>query len=153
VHMIEAAIRDNDHFRVSRVETRRREVSYTIDTMRQFARRFAEIYFIVGLDAFADIGLWKDGDELFSYAHFIVMVRPGSPIRGLPQSLEGNLRSIGDSTWEHVSSGKRVFLHRITQLDISSTRIRELVRSGRSIKYLVPRAVERHIKKRGLYTN
>jgi nicotinate-nucleotide adenylyltransferase len=151
VRMIETAIRDNDHFRVSRVEVQRRDVSYTIDTVRHFARKFDDMYFLVGLDAFSDIALWKGYRELFLYANFIVMVRPGSTAR-LPESLKGQVGPIDETTWEHVS-GKRVFLHHLTQLDISSTKIRQLVQGGRSIKYLVPRAVEQHIRRRGLYTN
>jgi len=152
VRMIEAAIRDNEGFRISRVEIRRRDVSYTIDTVCHFAQKFDDIYFLVGLDAFADIALWKGYRDLFSYTNFIVMVRPGSLAARLPENVTGQMRSIGDTTWEHPS-GKRVLLHHITQLDISSTKIRQLVQGGRSIKYLVPRAVEQYIKKRGLYTN
>jgi nicotinate-nucleotide adenylyltransferase len=115
-------------------------------------QRYAEIYFLVGVDAFADIGLWKRYRELFSYANFVVMTRPGRVVENLPESIRNQTRAIDEGTWEHTS-GKRIFLYRITQLDISSTRIRELLRNGRSIKYLVPTAVERYIKKRGLYRN
>jgi nicotinate-nucleotide adenylyltransferase len=150
--MIEMAIRDNDYFRMSRIEIRRQGISYTIDTVRLFARRFDEIYFLVGLDAFVDIGLWKGCQELFSYANFVVMARPGRMVEGLPESLKDQVRIIDGTTWEHAS-GKYIYLRHITQLDISSTRIRGLLRNGRSIKYLVPRAVEHYIKKRGLYIN
>jgi nicotinate-nucleotide adenylyltransferase len=150
--MIEMATRDNQHFRTSRVEIRRQGISYTIDTVKLFARKFDEIYFLVGLDAFADIGLWKGFQELFSHANFIVMVRPGRIFEGLPESLKEQVRIVDGTTWEHAS-GKRIFLHHITQLDISSTGIRELLRSRRSVKYLVPRAVEHYIKKKGLYTS
>jgi len=152
LEMIERAIKGNHHFRVSRVEIRKRDVSYTIDTVRHFARRFDDIYFLVGGDAFADIALWKSYRDLFLFANFVVMVRPGSPIGRLPETLREQFKAIGESTWEH-SSGKRIFLHHITQLDISSTRIRRLLQEGRSIKYLVPGAVEEHIRRRGLYRN
>lgn len=152
LEMIERAIRGNHHFRVSRVEIRRRDISYTIDTVRHFARRFDDIYFLVGVDAFADITLWRSYRDLFSFANFVVMVRPGSSIGRMPDALRGQIRAIDETTWEH-SSGKRIFLHRITQLDISSTRIRQLLQEGRSIKYLVPGAVEEHIRRRGLYRN
>ncbi len=150
VKMIEMAIRDNDSFRLSRVETGREGVSYTIDTVKVFARRHKDIYFLVGLDAFADIGLWKGYRELFSYANFILMVRPGRIMEGLPESIRDQTHMVDDATWEHAS-GKRILMHHITQLDISSTRIRALLRDGRSIKYLVPRTVERYVRKKGLY--
>jgi nicotinate-nucleotide adenylyltransferase len=152
VHMLEMATRDNALFRTSKVEIRRGGVSYSIDTLRLFSRRFDDLYFLVGLDAFCDIGLWKGCDELFRYANFVVMVRPGRRVEGLPESLKEKVRMVDSSTWEHVL-GKRIYLHNITQLDVSSTRIRELMKEGKSIRYLVPRQVERYITERGLYTD
>lgn len=152
VRMLEMATRSNALFRTSRVEIRRQGISYSIDTLRLFSKRFDDLYFLVGLDAFHDVGLWKGCDELFGYANFIVMMRPGRRMEGLPESLRNKATSVGPSTWEH-SSGKRIYLHRITQLDVSSTRIRDLTRAGKSIRYLVPREVEKYIAKRGLYTN
>lgn len=152
VHMLEMATRDNALFRTSKVEIRRGGVSYSIDTLRLFSRRFDDLYFLVGLDAFCDIGLWKGCDELFRYANFVVMVRPGKRVEGLPESLRSKVTMVDSSTWEHVL-GKRIYLHNITQLDVSSTRIRELMKEGKSIRYLVPRQVERYITERGLYTN
>jgi nicotinate-nucleotide adenylyltransferase len=150
MRMIEMAIRDNDYFRLSKVETEREGVSYTIDTVKLFARRHKEICFLVGLDAFADIGLWKGYQELFLYANFILMVRPGRVMKELPESVRGQTHRVDDATWEH-QSGNHIFLHQITQLDVSSTRIRGLLREGKSIKYLVPWTVERYVKKKGLY--
>ncbi len=152
VHMLEMAMRGNSFFRTSPVEIRRGGVSYSIDTVKHFARRFGEIYFLVGIDAFSDIGLWKAYEELFLYANFVVMVRPGTKLSGLPRSLLGETRQLDASTFEHAS-GKKIYLHHITQLDISSTRIRELASTGKSIKYLVPHPVERYIIEKGLYRN
>jgi nicotinate-nucleotide adenylyltransferase len=152
VRMLEMATRSNGLFRTSKVEIKRGGVSYSIDTVKLFSRRFADIYFLVGVDAFSDIGLWKGCEDLFRYTNFVVMVRPGRHMEGLPGNLEGQVKTIDASTWEH-SSGKRIYLHHITQLDVSSTRIRELSRKGKSIRYLVPHQVERYITKRGLYKN
>jgi nicotinate-nucleotide adenylyltransferase len=152
VRMLEMATRSNTSFRTSKVEVRRQGVSYSIDTLSVFSRRFDDLYFLVGLDAFCDIGLWKGYDELFGYANFVVMLRPGKQIEGLPDALRQRVRAIDSSTWEHAS-GKRIYLHRITQLDVSSTTIRDLAKAGKSIRYLVPRQVERYIAERGLYTN
>ena len=83
--MLEMATRGNSFFRTSQVEIRRGGVSYSIDTVKHFARRFGEIYFLMGMDAFSDIGLWKAHEELFLYADFVVMVRPGNGRSGLPE--------------------------------------------------------------------
>jgi nicotinate-nucleotide adenylyltransferase len=152
LQMIKRAIRDNAFFRCSAAEIDRGGISYSIETLKAFGRRFSEIYFLIGLDAFADIGLWKSFGDLFTYAHFVVMVRPGRKADGLPAALKGKVRKIDDTTWEHAS-GKRIYFQHITQLDISSTMIRALSREGKSIKYLVPRSVEQYIAQRGLYTN
>jgi nicotinate-nucleotide adenylyltransferase len=150
VRMLESAVRGNPGFRVSTVETRRAGVSYSIDTVRHFRRRFGEVSFLVGMDAFMDIGLWRAYEELLSSTDFVVMLRPGHAPAGLPESLKTCARQIDGSIWEHAS-GRRIYFHRITQLDISSTGIRELAKTGRSIKYLGPRAVERYIIRKGLY--
>jgi nicotinate-nucleotide adenylyltransferase len=96
--------------------------------------------------------LWKAHRDLFLYADFVVMVRPGNRLSGLPESLLGETRQLDASTFEHAS-GKKIYFQHITQLDISSTRIRGLARAGKSITYLVPRPVERYIIEKGLYRN
>jgi nicotinate-nucleotide adenylyltransferase len=152
IRMLEMATRGNRFFRTSQVEIRRGGVSYSIDTVKHFARRFGDIYFLVGMDAFSDIGLWKAHEELFMYADFVVTVRPGNGRSGLPKSLSGKARQLDASTFEHASGRKIHFLH-IAQLDISSTQIRGLASMGKSIKYLVSQPVERYIIKKGLYRN
>jgi len=152
IRMLEMATRGNRFFRTSQVEIRRGGVSYSIDTVKHFARRFGEIYFLMGMDAFSDIGLWKAHEELFRYADFVVTVRPGNGRSELPKSLSGKARQLDASTFEHASGRKIHFLH-IAQLDISSTQIRGLASMGKSIKYLVSQPVERYIIKKGLYRN
>jgi nicotinate-nucleotide adenylyltransferase len=152
VRMLKMALRGNSFFRTSTIEIERGGVSYSIDTVRQFCLKFDQVYFLVGVDAFSDIGLWKDFEELFRSTNFIVMVRPGRRFEGPPEALRGQVGRVDDSTWEHAS-GMKIHFHHMTQLDISSTRIRELTREGRSIKYLVPPPVERYIIARGLYRN
>ena len=152
VRMLRMALRGNSFFRPSSIEVRRGGISYSIDTVKQFHRRFGEIYFLVGIDAFWDICFWKDYRELFSCTDFVVMVRPGTRAAGLPEALKEQTRQVDEVTWEHAS-GRRIYFHHITQLDISSTRIRELSRMGKSIRYLVPYSVERYIIKKGLYRN
>ncbi len=151
VRMLEMATRSNASFSTSKVEIRRGGVSYSVDTVKFFSQRFKDIYFLVGLDAFCDIGLWKGCDELFLHANFVVMVRPGGRNEGFPEALKGQVSRMDETTWEHAS-GKRIYLHRVTQLDISSRRIRELLKAGESIRYLVPGRVEKYITRKGLYT-
>jgi len=152
--MVEMATRSNKFFRVSRLEMTRGGLSYSIETIRSFARRYGEIYFLVGLDAFVEIDKWKSYREIFEQAHVVVLVRPthskSAATELFPRDVKKDVKRTGDGVYEH-RSGKKVFFHRVTQLDISSTAIRRLVSKGASIKYLVPHVVERYIKEGGLY--
>ena len=153
LEMVKRATRKNSRFSASDVELKRPGKSYSIDTIRYFREEFeGSLYFILGRDAFVEIETWKDFQSLFSLCNFIIMVRPGliqaSPF---PEALAPAFRyDQGASGWVH-SSGKVVFLKEINFLDISSTKIRELVEKGGSIKYLVPPEVEAYLAKHGLY--
>jgi nicotinate-nucleotide adenylyltransferase len=154
LEMIRMSIRGNRFFRASDIEVRRGGISYSIDTVRSYARRFDDLYFLLGVDAFSEIALWKEYTELFRYTNFAVMMRPNYKatdiIDVLPKDIRQEVRQIDDSVYEHTS-GRKLFLFEITQLDISSTNIRLLVKEGRSIRYLVPHSVEKFIRQRGLY--
>lgn len=138
----------NPFFEVSRVEIDRPGPSYTIDTVRVFRETFgpdAEIYFITGADALLEIlgGKWKDGEELLRLCRFIGATRPG-------YSLDG-MRALTRRLEEEGKGYKGIHLVEIPALAVSSTDIRERVRTGRPIKYLVPEPVEHYIFKHGLY--
>jgi nicotinate-nucleotide adenylyltransferase len=154
LRMIRMSIRGNRFFRASDIEVKRGGISYSIDTVKSYARRFDDLYFLIGVDAFSEIDLWKDYGELFRYTNFAVMVRPNHKATNLlkvaPKTIRREVKRIDSSTYEHTS-GKKLFLFEITQLDISSTNIRSLVQQGRSIRYLVADSVERFIRQRGLY--
>jgi nicotinate-nucleotide adenylyltransferase len=155
VEMLRIAIRNNTGLRLSELEIKRGGVSYSIDTIQTFERRYGEIYFIMGLDAFLEIDTWYRYQELFLHADFIIMLRPMereiSASGILPEAVRDLVKKIDDTTLLHTS-GKKIYLKKVTQLDISSTHIREASRQNRSIRYLVPDRVEKFINKRGLYS-
>ncbi|HME43221.1 MAG TPA: nicotinate-nucleotide adenylyltransferase [Syntrophorhabdales bacterium] len=153
--MVEMATRSNKFFHVSPVEIRRGGLSYSIETIHTFAERYGDVYFLVGLDAFSEIDRWKSYKRIFEQAHLVILVRPMHTSLNhadlFPPDVKRDVKKIDDATYEH-RSGKRIFFHRVTQLDVSSTIIRQLTHRGASIKYLVPYVVERFIKQGGLYT-
>lgn len=155
LRMVKTAVKDNRFFRVSEVETKRTGPSYTIDTLKAFEKRFDDLHFIIGIDAFSQIDTWHQYRELFYHTNFIVMTRPSGKKQTIPEMLPGDIRKeirkSNDAVWTH-KSGKKIYLHDITQIDISSTKIKELLKKHRSIRYLVPASVERTIAERGLYT-
>jgi len=125
----------NPQFTVSRVDIDRGGPTYTIDTLRDLRaeRPDAELFFISGADAIAQILDWKDVAELWSLAHFVAVTRPGHPlsVSGLPES--------------------DVSLLEVPALAISSTDCRERVSRGFPVWYLVPDGVVQYIFKHHLY--
>lgn len=150
---VKLAIGGNPHFRLSPFEVEQGGSSYSIRTI-EHVRATCGItpYFILGRDAFNEISTWHRAEELFGLANFVATSRPGSPAVVLGDVLGGlaaNFRADG-AGYVHTS-GNRILFTEVTALDISSSLVRELCRSGRSITYLVPREVEEYIKKEGMY--
>lgn len=129
------ATASNPSFTVSRADIDRDLPTYTIDTLRDMraARPEADLYFITGADAIAQIFEWKDVAELFDLAHFVAVSRPGHPltISGLPE--------------------QDVSLLEVPALAISSTDCRGRVGRGFPVWYLVPDGVVQYIAKHHLY--
>jgi nicotinate-nucleotide adenylyltransferase len=129
------ATASNPRFTVSRVDIDRAGPTYTIDTLRELKneRPDAELFFITGADAIAQILSWRDHDELWDLAHFVAVSRPGHvlSIAGLPTDDVSQLE--------------------IPALAISSTDCRERVEHGNPVWYLVPDGVVQYIAKHHLY--
>ncbi|HNQ63435.1 MAG TPA: nicotinate-nucleotide adenylyltransferase [Syntrophorhabdaceae bacterium] len=152
--MIKSAVRDNKYLSVSDIELKRKGVSYSIDTVKSFEKRFKSLYFIMGIDAFYEIDTWYDYKEIFNHTNFIVMLRPMDRKPGasdvFPNSLKTHIKKIDDVRFQH-SSGNMIYLQQVTQLDISSTRIRENIKQGKTTRYIVPKTVEKIVREKGLY--
>jgi nicotinate-nucleotide adenylyltransferase len=154
---VETACADNPRLAACDVEIERGGASYTIDTLRALAERAApdRPVFVIGADAFAEVGTWREPKQLFALADFAVMTRPGTPGRladWIPDTLraEFTLDAEGRAA-RHRATGARLVVVAISALEVSSSEIRARVRSGRSIRYLVPEAVRRDIEESGVY--
>jgi nicotinate-nucleotide adenylyltransferase len=125
----------NPKFTVSRVDIDREGATYTIDTLRDIRAEHpdADLFFITGADAVAQILDWKDVQELWDLAHFVAVSRPGHDlsVSGLPES--------------------EVSLLEVPALAISSTDCRSRVGRGSPVWYLVPDGVVQYISKHHLY--
>ncbi|HXH78292.1 nicotinate-nucleotide adenylyltransferase [Nocardioides sp.] len=130
----------NPRFRVSRVDIDRDGPTYTIDTLRDLHAQMpdAELYFITGADALAEIFTWRDADELFELAQFVGCTRPGY--------------EMDKSTLDAIPSD-RVTMVEIPALAISSTDCRDRKRRGEPVWYLVPDGVVQYIAKHDLYAS
>lgn len=133
----------NPYFFVSTLELERSGPSYTVDTVKTLIDCYgasAELYFITGADAVKDLPSWQDIDELLELCFFVAAARPGS-ISYIDQVIK-----------QFGARGRRSIQRLATpELEISSTDIRERVKKGRSIKYIVPESVEDYIYKESLY--
>jgi nicotinate-nucleotide adenylyltransferase len=114
-----------------------------------------ELYFILGLDAILEIATWKDYKDLFTLSHIVVLDRPGYDRQRLGEVLLGEVHPLFrplrvEQGFQHPS-GPKVFWQETTLMDISGTAIREMVRHGRSIRYLLPEAVREYIITHKLY--
>jgi nicotinate-nucleotide adenylyltransferase len=135
--MTVVATASNPLFSVSRTDIDRPGPTYTIDTLRDLRAAYgdeAELFFITGADALAQILGWRNADELFALAHFIGVSRPGyepADIAGFPEGA--------------------VTLVEVPALAISSSDCRERVARNQHVWYLVPDGVVQYIAKRRLY--
>ena len=123
---------------MSRVDIDREGPTYTIDTLRDLGQQHpdADLYFITGADALANIFTWRDVDELFELANFVGCTRPGYTM---------------DSALMENLPADRVTLVEIPALAISSSDCRERKRRGEPVWYLVPDGVVQYIAKHDLY--
>lgn len=155
--MVKLAVAGNPYFRASTVEIDRGGRSYMVDTLRLLRARTPSARFalIIGMDAFREIGTWKDYAGIFALCDLVVTSRPGFAIPPLRTALPVAVRNEfwyrpRQTTLEH-STGNQITLQRISDLDISASSIRQRLGSGLSIRYLVPPSVERYIAQHQLY--
>lgn len=131
VDMINLAIKDNPFLGIEMAEINRGGVSYTYDTIKELKRQHPDIdyYFIIGGDMVDYLPKWHKINELMELVNFVGVKRPGA-----------NNKSDYPVIWVDIP-----------EIDFSSTDIRERIRRGQSIKYMVPDSVEKYIKEHRLY--
>jgi len=143
--MVKLATDSNPFFVVSTLELDRPGPTYTIDTVRQMREEMGpadELFFIVGSDALADLPGWKEPDRVMELCRIVCLTRPGFPEAEV-EALKSRLPGISDCLIQLDAPG----------IEISSTAIRERIRDGNSVRYLVPAEVEEYIRDNGLYLN
>lgn len=140
LEMVRRAIADNPAFALSTVEIDRPGPTYTVDTLEALGGEGAGLVFLMGWDALAGLPRWHQPQRIIQLCHLAVVPRPGFPPPDVP-ALERELPGIAS----------RLHLLARPVLDISASLIRQRVKEGRSIRYLVPPAVGEYIKAQGLY--
>jgi nicotinate-nucleotide adenylyltransferase len=157
LEMTRLAVEDNRLIEVLDVEGTRFGPSYSVDTLENLTSDMgsdADLFFLLGMDAFLDIESWHRYRRLFELAHFVVFSRSDKreeAFRQLTQRL--GITIITPSDTSGACSSRGVTRIRTTLIDISSTEIRRFVNQGLSIRYLVPEPIRHYILKKGLYLN
>jgi len=127
LHLVQKAIEGDDRLRASEIEFSLPKPSYTVHTLTYLTERYPDHSFkiIIGSDSFQNLDKWKNAEVLIRNHEFVIYNRPGFDVSN--------------------SFGATIKIMDAPLLEISATYIRELIRQGKSIKYLVPKTVEEEI--------
>ncbi len=158
--MTRLAVEGNARFRVDDREIHRTGPGYMFDTltsMRAESGATQPLVLLLGADAFLELATWHRWHELFGLAHIAVAHRPGFPVERwtsqMPQPLarEYDARLMHQPLAVHLSTAGGIVVVPFTALDISATALRELLRAGKSPRYLLPTPVLDYIRSNDLY--
>lgn len=133
LHFIQSSIEGEARLKASSVEFKLPKPSYTIDTLTYLTEKYPEHEFsiIMGSDSFCNLSKWKNYELLIKNHQIYIYIRPGFEVEN--------------------SIGANIEIVQAPLLEISSTRIRELIKEGKSIRYLVPDVVNEEILNNGYY--
>ncbi len=155
LEMVQLAIASNPSFEALDLELQRPGPSYSVDTLRALAERYAgqPLWFLMGTDTLAELDTWHEPETVVGLTNIAVVGRPGSTHCALelllPERLAGSFVS-GPGLLRHAS-GHEIRSVPFPPLGISASDIRRRVARGASIRYLVPDTVIDYIQKKGLY--
>lgn len=156
--MVAIAVAERPGWIASDLELQRDEPSYTSSTLGHFhsiGYSPADLFFVIGADAFSEIGIWKDYPQILDWAHFVVVSRAGRAATSLPSQLpdlaDRMTTAPTDSTGTRIPDRPRIFLIDAPTADVSSTTIRRRRADHLPIAGMVSPGVERHIEQHGLY--
>lgn len=134
--MLELAIGNSDDFLISDIEYKRKGLSYSHITIDELREHYSpeNLYFLIGGDSLRDLHQWKNPEKIMNTAKIVVVGRPGSDYSEVDQNILNKVKIIKSPL-----------------IEISSTDIRSRIKTGKSIKYMVPEIVEKYIIENGLY--
>ena len=142
--MVRAAVADQPGFVVDDREVRRQGASYSVDTLSELRNDFPQrsLCLLLGMDAFIGLPNWHRWREILDLAHIVVAHRPGwnAPTSGPLGQLMVE-RGTGAVRDLHQRVAGHIHVHGVTQLEISSTDLRNIITTGRDPRFLVPDAV------------
>lgn len=133
LHLAQLAVADDPRLKVSDIEFKLPRPSYTIDTLTYLNEKYPQHEFVIlmGSDGFQNLPKWKNAEVLIHHYEFLIYARPGFPVE--------------------ATHGAKVSLLTAPMLSISATHIRETLKQGKTIRYLVPDSVRLYIEENNYY--
>jgi nicotinate-nucleotide adenylyltransferase len=154
LEMVRAAVAGQPGFVLDEREVRRSGASYTVDTLEELHAEHPArpLCLVLGMDAFLGLTAWRRWADILELAHLVVAHRPGwqRPEQGLLRDLLEQ-RGTTHAADLHAALAGRIYVHAVTQLEISSTGLRDIITSGRDPRFLVPEPVRAIIRETGCY--
>ena len=153
--MLHLATKDVNGLEVTDIEIKRNNTSYTIDTLKELRKIYCDnsICLIIGMDAFQEFDTWKEWQTITDIAHILITNRPNTQHvikKDAPNAFyESRKESIKENL--HNSTHGKILKQEVPTLDISSSRIRELMQSNKSTKFLLPDNVLEYITNEQIY--
>lgn len=151
LQMLRQAINHEPGLVVDSRELDRAGPSYMVDTLKSLREEFPgqSLLLFIGSDAFENLTSWHRWQQLFDYAHLVVLTRPGYAIKTHDEFF--NPRLAHDKTELSKTPAGTIFFQPVTQLDISATAIRNMIAQKQSPRFLLPDAVIEYIQQHQLY--
>ncbi len=161
LRIVEIALRRYPRFIPCSIEIEAKGRSYSILTLNKLKEFYpeAELFFILGIDAFLEIDSWRDYEQVLKQCYFVVITRPGYHLEDAEGILGGRYKektyklSSSEVVEDNLLLSFTIFLLPIEALDVASTEIRRRLKKGESVKSMVSEGVEDYIKKNNLYQN
>ena len=147
VEMLELAIAGNPTFKIETIENERPDLSYTADTLRELQARHpeADFHLLIGTDSLMDLPGWYQPHQVLHFASLLVMHRAGYP-KPSDEQIHQHFQSLTKTVPLRMQ-----WMEDPPLVDLASSNLRQRVKQGRSIRYVVPRAVEAYVKEKKLY--
>lgn len=142
--MVRLAISPNPDFEISDIETTRVKMSYTVDTIRELKKIYKKekLYFLIGLDSLFQLKTWMKIGDLSQEIEFVVALRPGYLDK---EEINKEIDFLRENF------GTKINLIKTPLYEISSTDLRDRIREGKSLRYLIPKKVLDYIEESGFY--
>ncbi|MCB0356301.1 MAG: nicotinate (nicotinamide) nucleotide adenylyltransferase [Bdellovibrionales bacterium] len=156
LEMVKRAFASMDFVEVSSYECTKKSVSYTIETLEHLKslQPNDELYLIIGADQFNQFHRWQDFAKILQISHLVVTSRPGVDLvqskLELPEELARLITNDKNETW-NLTTGKKIYLIQLEDVEASSSEIRSRLRSGESVSQLLNQDVEKYIKEQEVY--